>query len=86
MTDMGIYFEPPRRNALRKWKLMQILGEKGYKFQTEGSAFYIKKYVLSENLSVEKLKRHVEFLEKESLERKIKERLSLKKKFWSKQK
>lgn len=84
---MGIYFEPPRRQALKKWKVIQVLGENGYKFQTEGSKFYIDNYILgSKNPSVESVKEIIKVREKETVEEKIKERLSWEKKFWRKQK
>ena len=46
MTDMGIYFEPPRKQAKKKWEVMQLLAESGYKFQTEGGKVYIEKFIL----------------------------------------
>lgn len=87
MTDMGVYFEPPVRQALRKWKVMQVLGENGYKFQREASKSFIESYVLiTKNPSPERVKEIIEFRKKEEIEFKIKERLSWEKKFWRKQK
>lgn len=87
MTDMGVYFEPPIRQALKKWKVMRILGENGYKFQREGSKSYIESYVLiTKNPSPERVKEIIEFRKKEEIKFKIKERLSWEKKFWRKQK
>jgi hypothetical protein len=46
MCDMGVYFEPPRKQAKKSWELARLLGESGYKFQTEGSVAYIKAFIL----------------------------------------
>ena len=57
MTDMGIYFEPPKRQALKKWQIIRLLAERNYKFQTEGSKVYIEKIILGEkNPSLKKVK------------------------------
>src|ERR1700722_12242144 len=37
MTDMGPYFEPPRRSDLKMWKAMRDLAEAVYRFYSEGS-------------------------------------------------
>jgi hypothetical protein len=47
MRDMGIYFEPPRRQARKAWAIMQFLAENGYSFQTEGNKFYIEHFILA---------------------------------------
>ena len=53
MTDMGVYFEPPKRQAKKRWEIMKLLAENGYKFQTEGSKFYIDAFILeSKNPSI----------------------------------
>ncbi len=84
---MGVYFETPVRQAVRRWKVMQVLGENGYKFQTEGSKSYIESYFLiTKNPMPERVKAIIEFRKQESIESKIKERLGWEKKFWRKQK
>jgi hypothetical protein len=47
MSDMGIYFEPPRRQARKAWAIMRFLAENGYSFQTEGSKSYIEHFILA---------------------------------------
>jgi len=87
MTDMGIYFEPPVRKALKKWKVLRVLGENGYKFQTEASRFYIEEYILIEkNPSPEWVRKVIKFRKRERVEFEIKQRLRWEKKFWRKQK
>jgi hypothetical protein len=46
MTDMGAYFEPPRKLNVKRWAVMKVLADYGYKFQSEGSKAYIKAYIL----------------------------------------
>jgi hypothetical protein len=47
MRDMGIYFEPPRRQARKAWAIMWLLAENGYSFQREGSKSYIEHFILA---------------------------------------
>lgn len=44
--DMGVYFEPPRRQARRAWAVMRLIAESGYRFQTEGRKALIDRYFL----------------------------------------
>jgi hypothetical protein len=44
---MGIYFEPPRRQARKAWAIMRFLAENGYCFRTEGSKSYIEHIILA---------------------------------------
>jgi DNA-directed RNA polymerase subunit RPC12/RpoP len=46
MRDMGIYFEPPRRQARKAWAIMRLLAESGYSFQREGDKSYIEHFIL----------------------------------------
>jgi len=46
MTDMGAYFEPPRKLNVKRWAVMKVLADYGYKFQSEGSKVYIKTFIL----------------------------------------
>jgi hypothetical protein len=46
MTDMGAYFEPPRKQNKKRWEVMKILADYGYKFRSEGSKVYIENYIL----------------------------------------
>lgn len=41
MTEMGAYFEPPKRSNYRIWEMLNALARDGYRFDTEGSrAFF----------------------------------------------
>ena len=46
MIDMGAYFEPPRRLNKKRWEVMKILAEYGYKFNTRDSRVYIQNRIL----------------------------------------
>jgi len=46
MRDMGIYFEPPRRRAIKAWAIMRLLAENGYGFQSEGGKSFIEHFIL----------------------------------------
>lgn len=46
MIDMGVYFEPPRRQGIRRWEAMRVLAQNGYRFHTEGNAYFIEKNIL----------------------------------------
>lgn len=46
MTDMGAYFEPPRKLSKKRWEVMKVLADYGYKFRSEGSKSYIKSFIL----------------------------------------
>ena len=46
MIDMGAYFEPPRKLSVKRWAVMKVLANYGYKFKSEGSKAYIKAFIL----------------------------------------
>ena len=46
MIDMGAYFEPPRKLSVKRWMVMKVLADYGYKFQSEGSKAYIRAFIL----------------------------------------
>ena len=46
MTDMGAYFEPPRKLSKKRWEVMKVLADYGYKFQSEDSKYYIQNRIL----------------------------------------
>ena len=46
MTDMGAYFEPPRKLNKKRWAVMKVLADYGYKFQSEDSKYYIQSRIL----------------------------------------
>jgi hypothetical protein len=61
MIDMGKYFTAPRRLNKKRWEVMSVLAENGYKFQTEGAKFYIEKYILkTKNPRLSEVKETVE--------------------------
>ncbi len=42
---MGVYFEPPRRNATKMWALMRMVAETGLTFHTEGSRAFVQAFI-----------------------------------------
>ena len=46
MTDMGAFFEPPRKANKKRWEVMKILAENGYRFNTKDSKIYIQNRLL----------------------------------------
>ena len=46
MIDMGAYFEPPRRLNKKRWEVMKILADNGYKFNDKDSRIYIQNRIL----------------------------------------
>lgn len=46
MNDMGIYFEPPRKLNKKRWEIMKVLAEHGFKFQTEETKHYVQNHIL----------------------------------------
>lgn len=46
MTDMGAYFEPPRKLSKKRWEIMKILAERGFRFNTKDSKTYIQNRIL----------------------------------------
>jgi hypothetical protein len=61
MTDMGVYFEPPRRQAKEKWRIIKLLAENNYKFTREGHKVLIEKFIFGgKNPSFERVKEAIE--------------------------
>jgi len=46
MTDMGAYFEPPRRLSEKRWAVIKVLAYYGYRFNTKDSKIYIQNLIL----------------------------------------
>jgi transposase-like protein len=46
MTDMGAYFEPPRKLNKKRWAVMKVLADFGLKFNTKDSQIYIQNRIL----------------------------------------
>jgi hypothetical protein len=45
MVDMGIYFDPPRRNATKAWAIMRLLADNGFRFRSEGEKAYAEAFI-----------------------------------------
>ncbi len=71
MTDMGAYFEPPRKLNKKRWEVMKVLADYSYKFQSEDSKYYIQNRILQaknprvadviERIELEKQRKQKEF-------------------------
>ena len=46
MTDMGAFFEPPRKLSVKRWKVVKVLADHGYRFNTKDSQIYIQNRIL----------------------------------------
>jgi hypothetical protein len=46
MIDMGAFFEPPRKLNKKRWEIMKILADAGYKFNTKDAQIYIQNRIL----------------------------------------
>ena len=46
MTNMGAFFEPPRKLNAKRWAVMKILADAAYKFNTKDSQIYIQNRIL----------------------------------------
>jgi hypothetical protein len=46
MTDMGAYFEPPRKAAVKLWQVMKLIADKGLRFSTKDAKVYIDTRIL----------------------------------------
>jgi len=46
MTDMGAFFEPPRKLNKKRWAVMKVLADYEYKFNTKDSRIYIQNRIL----------------------------------------
>ena len=46
MTDMGPYFEPPRKAAVKMWQIMKVLADSGLRFSNRDAKVYIDTRIL----------------------------------------
>lgn len=46
MIDMGAYFEPPRRLSEKRWRVVKVLADYGYRFNTKDAKIYIENRIL----------------------------------------
>ena len=46
MTDMGAFFEPPRKQNVKRWEVMKALAERGFRFNTKDAKIRIQNRIL----------------------------------------
>ena len=46
MIDMGAFFEPPRKLSVKRWKIVKVLADYGYRFNTKETFVYIQNRIL----------------------------------------
>ncbi|MBA2621930.1 MAG: hypothetical protein H0U87_12080 [Acidobacteria bacterium] len=46
MIDMGAFFEPPRKLNVKRWNVMKVLAENGYRFNTKESFIFVQNRIL----------------------------------------
>jgi hypothetical protein len=46
MTDMGAFFEAPRKLNKKRWEVMKVLADYGYRFNTKDSKIFIQNRIL----------------------------------------
>ena len=46
MTEMGAFFEPPRKLNKKRWEIMKILADHGYRFNTKDAKIHIQNRIL----------------------------------------
>jgi hypothetical protein len=46
MIDMGPYFEPPRKAAVKRWRVMRVLADSEMRFNTPDARDFIESRVL----------------------------------------
>jgi hypothetical protein len=46
MTDMGLYFEPPRMAAVKRWRVMKVLADYGLRFNSKDAKVFIESRIL----------------------------------------
>ena len=71
MKDMGAYFEPPRKLNRKRWAVMKVLADYGFRFNTKDSQIYIQNRILQaknprlvdviERIELEKQQKQKEF-------------------------
>lgn len=46
MTDMGPYFEPPRKAAVKRWQVMKVLVDYDLRFNSKDAKVFINRRIL----------------------------------------
>lgn len=67
MIDMGAFFEPPRKLNVKRWNVMKVLADNGYRFNTKDSFIFVQNRILQA-----KNPRVADVIERIELERKQK--------------
>lgn len=76
LYNLGIYFQPPRRQAKKAWAIIELLAKNGYRFQTEGSTVYINTFILAGNKSrYEDVRQRIEFEKQSQTDNQIKAKI-----------
>jgi hypothetical protein len=47
MTDMGPYFEPPRKAAVKRWQVMKIVADSGLRFKSKNAKAFMDGRILA---------------------------------------
>src|SRR5205085_8046139 len=56
MIDMGPYFEPPRKAAVKRWRVMKLLADSGLRFNSKDlKAFIDDRILIVKNPRIEDL-------------------------------
>lgn len=43
---MGAFFEPPRKLNVKRWNVMKVLADNGYRFNTKDSFIFVQNRIL----------------------------------------
>ena len=46
MTDMGPYFEPPRKAAAKRWRVVKTLADNAFRFNTKDAKAFIETRIM----------------------------------------
>ena len=46
MTDMGPYFEPPRKAAAKRWQVMKVVADAGFRFNSKDAKTFVENRIL----------------------------------------
>ena len=46
MTDMGPYFEPPRKAAVKRWQVIKVVADAGFRFNSKDAKTFIENRIL----------------------------------------
>ncbi len=46
MIDMGPYFEPPRKAAVKRWEVMKVLADNDLRFNSKDAKVFVDRRIL----------------------------------------